>query len=113
MAYMLITSHILEAFLKCPTKCWLKSAGEQIANVTCTQFGQSRDELYRRAEILRLLSKTPNNASVIAPTVDIVKTGKWRLVVNVHAQTAHLDSYLHAVEHVPFEGRGNVRSSLP
>src|SRR6266705_1822162 len=33
---MTITSRLLEAYLKCPTKCWLRSAGEQITDSTCT-----------------------------------------------------------------------------
>jgi hypothetical protein len=46
---MTITSHLLEAFLKCPTKCWLRSAGEQITGGTFAQYTQTQDESYRRA----------------------------------------------------------------
>jgi predicted RecB family nuclease len=103
---MTITPHLLEAYLKCPTKCWLRAAGQQITDSTCTQCTQAQNESYRAAEIHRLLSRTHPSECMVSPSADNLKAGKWRLATGVLAQTAHLESYLHAVERLPSEGRG-------
>jgi predicted RecB family nuclease len=110
---MTITSHLLEAFLKCPTKCWLRSAGEQITGGTFAQYTQTQDESYRRAEIRRLLSRTHQSECIICPSGDNLKPGKWRLAIGVLAKTKHLESYLHAVECLPSEGRGKSAQFIP
>jgi hypothetical protein len=63
---MKITSGLLEAYLKCPTKCWLKSAGEQITDSTYAQCAQAQNESYGTAEIHRLLSKTHPSECIIS-----------------------------------------------
>ncbi len=103
---MTITSRLLEAYLRCPTKCWLRSAGEQITDSTCAQCAQAQNESYRTAEIHRLLSRSHQSECLISPSTDNLKAGKWRLATGVLAQTPHLESYLHAVECLPSEGRG-------
>jgi predicted RecB family nuclease len=103
---MTITSDLVEAYLKCPTKCWLKSAGEQITDSTCAQCAKAQNESYGTAEIRRLLSKTHQSESVIFPSADKLKASKWRLATGVLAQTPHLESYLHAVECLPSKQRG-------
>jgi predicted RecB family nuclease len=105
---MKITSRLLEAYLKCPTKCWLKSAGEQITDSTCAQCAQAQNESYGTAEIQRLLSKTHPSECVISPSADKLKEGNWWLATSVLAQTPHLESYLHAVEGLPSKRRGKA-----
>jgi predicted RecB family nuclease len=104
---MKITSHLLEAYLKCPTKCWLRSAGEQITDRTWAQYAQAEDESYRAAEIDLMLSGSDQSECMRSPHADRLKAGKWRLATGVLAQTPHLESYLHAVESFPLEGRGD------
>jgi predicted RecB family nuclease len=100
-----ITSHLLEAYLKCPTKCWLRSAGEQITDSTFAQSAKAQNESYG-AEIRRLLSRTHQSECMISPSGDNLKAGKWRLATGVLAQTPRLGSYLHAVECLPPDRRG-------
>ncbi len=103
---MTITSHLLEAYLKCPTKCWLRSAGEQITDSTCTQCTQAQNESYGAVEIRRLLSRTDPSECMFSPPADNLKAGKWRLATGVLAHTPHLESYLQAVERLPSQGHG-------
>lgn len=103
---MTITSHLLEAYLKCPTKCWLRSAGQQVTDSTCTQYTQAQNESYSTAGIHRLLLRAEQSQCTISPSADDLKAGKWRLATGVLVQTPHLESYLHAVERLPPEGRG-------
>ncbi len=103
---MKITYQILEAYLKCPTKCWLRSAGEPPTDGTWPQYSQAQEESYRSAEIELMLLRARPSESIRFPQADRLKAGKWRLAIGVLAQTAHLESYLHAVESSPSEGRG-------
>src|SRR5262249_44900504 len=103
---MTITSYLLEAYLKCPTKCWLRSVGEQATVSACVQCTQTRNESYATAEIRRLLSRTPESECIVSPSVDQLKAGKWRLSTGVLAQTPHLEACLQAVERLPSAGRG-------
>ena len=107
---MTITSHLLEAHLKCPTKCWLRSVGEQITDITCTQ---AQNELYRTTEIHRLISKTHQSACIMSVSADNLKADKWRLATGFLAQTRHLESNLDAAECLPSEGRGRPGQIIP
>jgi hypothetical protein len=49
---MTITSYLLEAYLKCPTKCWLRSLGEQATVSACVQSTQTRNESYATAAFI-------------------------------------------------------------
>ena len=41
---MAITSNVLEAYLKCPTKCWLRSADEKATDSLRTHYARVPDE---------------------------------------------------------------------
>src|SRR5580658_3636469 len=101
-----IASQLLDAYLKCPTKCWLRSVGEQATDSTFAQCAQAQNESYGAAETRRLLSRTQQNEFIISPSPESLKSGKWRLAVGVLAKTPHLESYLHALERLPPERRG-------
>lgn len=103
---MTITSYLLEAYLKCPTKCWLRSAGEQVTDSAYVQCTQARNESYATAEIRRLLLRTHQSECIVSPSADQLKAGKWRLWTGVLAQTPHLEACLHAAERLPSAVRG-------
>jgi predicted RecB family nuclease len=107
-----ITSRLLEAYLKCPTKCWLTSVGEQSAAGTFARCAQAQNESYRAAEIRQLLSRTPQSECMISPSPESLKVGKWHLATGLLARTLHLESYLHAVECLPPERRGKPATMI-
>jgi hypothetical protein len=51
---MIITADIVEAFLKCPTKCYLRSVGEVGAGNACADWFRIQKESCRSAAIKRL-----------------------------------------------------------
>src|SRR5258708_32551799 len=104
---MKITSKLFEAYLKCPTKCWLRSAGEQITDLTCAQYTRAEDESYRAAAIDLMFSGTDESEWMRSPDAGRLKAGTWRVATDVLAQTPHLESRIHAVESLPLEGRGD------
>src|ERR1700752_3612304 len=108
---MRIALQLLQAYVKCPTKCWLTSRHEPITDGDYAQWAQVRDEAYLAPGIERLLSETRQAEVIISPSADNLKVGKWRLAANVLARTQRLESHVHAVERVPSEGRGKAQYS--
>jgi len=111
---MMITSCLFEAHLKCPTKCWLRSHGEPGEENCYAHWVQSQNEIYRREGIRRLIEGAPSNECLIdPPTASSLKAAKWRLAVDLLAQTQGLESRLHVVERVPAGGRGKPAQFIP
>ena len=70
---MKITSHLFEAFLKCPTKCWLRFTCEPPSGNAYAEWICGQDEYYRREAMRRLQEAVPEAERVIAPpATDIV-----------------------------------------
>ncbi|MCU0782449.1 MAG: hypothetical protein MUF81_00085 [Verrucomicrobia bacterium] len=85
---MKITSPLFEAFLKCPSKCHLRSLGETGSGNEYAEWVRAQDESYRREAARRLQEAVPETERVAAPPgIESFKTAKWRLAVNVVAQT--------------------------
>ena len=81
---MNITSHLFEAFLKCPTKCYLRSLGETGSGNDYADWVRSQNESCRTDASKRLLaSMPPNECAAPAPDAATLKTAKWRLAVDV------------------------------
>jgi predicted RecB family nuclease len=138
---MKITSHLFEAFLKCATKCYLRSIGETGSGNEYAEWVRGQDEPYQRETARRLQEAVPETERAVAPPVtENFKTAKWRLAVDIVAQTpdgsanSHvresrpneetrglggprseplLESRLHAVERLPSEGRGKPARFVP
>ena len=102
---MKISFDLFEAFLKCPTKCWLRATGEPGSGNTYAEWVKSQTALYRATQTARLLAETPSDESAVSALAANLKTDKWRLAADVivHAQTnsCAFESELHAVERVP------------
>ncbi|HTV42303.1 MAG TPA: IS66 family transposase [Candidatus Sulfotelmatobacter sp.] len=130
---MKISTDLFEAFLKCPTKCWLRAVNETGSGNAYAEWVKSQTASYRATEIERLVSQIPNNEFVASPPLESFRSGKWRLALDTEMQisppmsagsvplpecvpnetpgkpapdSATLQSCLHAVERIPAEGRG-------
>jgi hypothetical protein len=103
---MRTTPELFSAFLLCPTKCWLKSTGEHGTGNAYAESVKEQNESYRVGGIDRLRSTRPPEECVNSPASDGLKEAKWRLAVDVLAQTENLESRLRAIERIPSEGRG-------
>jgi predicted RecB family nuclease len=111
---MKITLDLFAAYLKCPTKCWLRSRSEASGENEYADWVRTENESYRRENAQRLLESLPENERVNAPPpAENFKTTKWRLAVRLVAQTHDMESCLHAVERVPSEGQGKRAQFIP
>jgi CRISPR/Cas system-associated exonuclease Cas4 (RecB family) len=114
---MKITPDVFEAYLKCPTKCWLRSTGEPSAGNTYSEWVKTQNDSYRVSETRRLLAGSPKDEVVLSPDKENVEGAKWRLAssfaVQARMDSCVLESELHAVERVPAEGRGKPPQFIP
>src|SRR5260221_10338235 len=83
---MIITPHLFEAFLKCPTKCWLRAAAEPKSGNGYAEWAQAQNESFRATATERLLSETPKDESALSPSVENLKTARWRLAAGMIMQ---------------------------
>lgn len=80
---MTITAPVFEAFLKCPTKCWLRAKCETPSGNTYAEWVQSQNESFRATQLERLLGETPGDDVACSPSPECLKASKWRLAVDV------------------------------
>src|SRR5437870_9893007 len=104
---MRITPDLFGAYLKCPTKCYLRAHGEGPSGNAYAEWVRDQNESYRSAGVARLKERFPQEEwADSAPDPPDLKAAKWRLAGDVPAQAQNLESRLHALERVPSEGRG-------
>ncbi len=135
---MKISANFFEAFLKCPTKCWLRFTGEPTAGNAYAEWVQAQDKSYRADAAKRLIADVPANECDVALLVENLKTAKWRVVVDVLARielgrsrgnetqtsppensqsllssAATIETRLHAIERIPSAGQGRPAQFVP
>jgi predicted RecB family nuclease len=111
---MPITSHLFEAYLKCQTKCFLRSLGKTANGNGYSDWVQAQQASYRSEEIKRLTQETAQNECVTNPIdSEDVQSAKWRFAVEITARAQNLESTIHAVEHLTSEGRDKVGLFIP
>src|SRR5712691_1777204 len=111
---MLITSHLFEAYLKCHTKCFLRSLGESTTENCYSDWVQDQQASYRAEEIKRLTQEAAQNQHVIGPIeMEDAQSTKWRLAVETTARAQNLESTIHAVERLTPEGQDKLELFIP
>ncbi|HEX7617310.1 MAG TPA: hypothetical protein VF480_01180, partial [Verrucomicrobiae bacterium] len=84
---MKILSHLFEAFLKCPTKCWLRFTSEPPSGNEYAEWVQTEIESYRVAASKQSLVNLPESECAIPPAAANLKTAKWQFAVDIPART--------------------------
>jgi predicted RecB family nuclease len=114
---MKITPAVFEAYLKCPTKCWLRATGEAASGNTYAEWVQAQNASYRETGTARLIAASPEDEVARSPDMETVKAATWRLAsslaVLAEMDSCALESELHAVERVPAGGRGKAAQFIP
>jgi predicted RecB family nuclease len=114
---MKITTEVFEAYLKCPTKCWLRATGEPSTGNTYAEWVKAQDGSYRAINTEQLVNGSPMVAALRSPDPETLKAAQWRLASSLSVQ-AQMDSIvveseLHILERVPSEGRGKAAQFIP
>lgn len=98
---MNITSSLFEAYLKCSTRCFLRSLGETGTGNAYADWVRTQNESYRSAGVKRLLEGYSHSECIIGPLdTESLKTAKWRMAANCVARSHNLESTIHAVERI-------------
>jgi predicted RecB family nuclease len=110
---MTITSQLLEAYAKCPTKCWLRRAGESATGNAYALWVQAKSETCRVEGIKRLVAEVPDGGRVVASPTENLRTATWRMAADVPAQAPNIETRIPIVERAPSAGRGKAAQFIP
>jgi predicted RecB family nuclease len=111
---MIITAHIFEAFLNCPTKSWLMFHGETGNNSFYSEWMQDRNQRYR-VNGINYISEglEPKELQATSDAGLNLKTAEWKLKANVTVHCKDLKTNIHALERIPSTGRGKPAQFVP
>jgi predicted RecB family nuclease len=111
---MTITSRLFEAFLKCPTKCFLRSLNETATGNEYADWVRTQQACYRSDGIQSLRQGVTPDERITGPLhANYGKPASWRLAIDCLASAQNLESTIHAVEQVPSEARGKAGRLIP
>ena len=111
---MKVTSRLFEAYLKCPTKCFLWSRGETGTSNAYADWAQAQNISYRSEGIRRLKDGVASNECVAGPIDEkTLKSAKWRLAIDSKAYAENLESATDAIERVPHDTPGKPPQFIP
>jgi hypothetical protein len=110
---MMITSQLFEAYVKCPTKCWLRYAGENATGNAYAAWVQAKNEVCRVEGINRLVAEMPDAERAAASPTKNLKTATWRMAADLPARAPSIESRIPIVERVPSAGRGKAAQFIP
>ncbi|MFH1603729.1 MAG: hypothetical protein ABIH03_07465 [Pseudomonadota bacterium] len=110
---MKITSDVFEAYLKCPTKCWLMYAGEDATGNAYAAWVQAKREEYRVVGIKRMVAQVPADELVEESPTPNLKTATWPMAAKFPAQSRNLKTEIPVVERIRSARRGRAAQFIP
>jgi predicted RecB family nuclease len=108
-----VTSRLFEAYLACPTKCYLQSIGEITANNEFAVWNETRSETYRCEAVQRLTTGHHLELALEAPETGHWKNVSWRFVLNFKARAENMDASLQVVQRISTEGTNRSSQFVP
>ncbi len=111
---MRITASLFEAGIKCLTKCFLRSIGEQGVGNAYADWVKTKSDSYHRAGIKRLIAGAVHDECISGLTAtENLKTAQWRLTVDVEAHARNMESSIHAVERIQSKKSRQASKIIP
>jgi hypothetical protein len=96
---VVISSHIFEAYLNCPSKCWFRFRNEVGTGHMYSQWLETQNPSYRKEALKRLIDSTRTDDFIIAPSQPMnIKTAKWKLASDLVVRKDNLEATVHAIE---------------
>ena len=103
---MTITNELFEAFLRCPTKCFLRAEGAFPSGNVYAEWVRREADLYRvgaaRNLMARLSPLTPGPLKGLLNRSDF-DSAIWRCAVDSTVQSQNLQSQIHVIERIPLK----------
>jgi predicted RecB family nuclease len=111
---MTITANLFDAYLKCPTKCFLRALGETGTGNAYAAWTHAQNLSYQLEGVTRIKEGVANNECITGPLDrKELKFAKWRLAIDSKAYAQNLESTIHAVERVPCDTPGEPAQFIP
>src|SRR5262249_45407417 len=102
---MIVTAPLFQAYLECPTKCWLRFHAESATGNVYAEWVRTQNDLYRLYALNRLRALFATREQATAPSISKQSKGAtWQLATDVYLHVNGLDSHLQAVEKMPTAG---------
>ena len=110
----MISSHLFEAYLECPTKCWLRAQNEPSIGNVYAEWARAQNESYREEWLKRRPAIVAEVDRILSHTFEADrKEASWRFTVDMRVQADDLECRIPAVERVRPEGRGRRVQFIP
>lgn len=111
---MHITSALFEAYLRCPTKCFLRSQGKQGTDNAYAEWVRMKRDSYRRDGIQRLREGTPREECTVRPSsTKNLGAANWRLALDVRVASQDCESTMDAVERISTDRKSKAAQFVP
>jgi predicted RecB family nuclease len=109
-----ITTDLIEAYLKCPTKCFLLSRQEVATGNAYADWARTKSTSYCCEGIQRLVARVPPDKCVTSTSAtERTRAAKWQLAIDFKAGSRNLQCSCHAVERIPSLGRDRGVQFIP
>jgi len=111
---MTITVDLVEAFLKCRTKCFLRSGGEAGTGNAYAAWVRTKNDVFRIEGTKRLMAEVaPDKCAIGTQVMESLKPAQWHLGMDFAVQSQNLECSCHAVQQIPSAGRGRTAQFVP
>ncbi len=111
---MTITVDLVEAFLKCRTKCFLRSGGEAGTGNAYAAWVRTKNDVFRIEGTKRLVAEVaPDKCAIGTQVMESLKPAQWHLGMDFAVQSQNLECSCHAVQQIPSAGRGRTAQFVP
>jgi predicted RecB family nuclease len=110
----IITTDLVAAFLKCPTKCFLRAHAEGETGNIYADWVRAKSDAFRREGIKRLLAGVaPDKCATGTAAIESGGSAQWQFAVDFVAQNENLVCSCHAVERIPCPGQHRDAEFVP
>ena len=108
-----VTSRLFEAYLACPTKCYLQSTGEVAATNDFAMWNETRSETYLCEGVQRLTTGHHSELAPEPPEPGHWKNVRWHFALNLIARAENMEASLQVVQRIPSEGMNKASQFVP
>ena len=108
---MTITTELIEAYLKCPTKCFLLSRDEVETGNAYAEWARVKSASFCREGIGHLVAGVAPNKCVVSTSA--AEKRQWLLAIDFKARSQNLQCSCQAVERLPSLGRDRAAQLIP
>jgi hypothetical protein len=104
---MEITNDLVEAFLKCPTKCFLRACAEVAPPNSYADWARTENDAFRGAGISNLVAGVaPEKCARGRALLESGRSAQWQFAIDFVARSGSMQCSCHAVERIPSAKRG-------